>query len=105
MTGIAILSPGRVALLAAAALVALAINALSKVDPATATKAGPMDLTTEQAEQFATLINLNGHLCARVIEARRRADPKMIYVECERRRDSLSRVAYEVDLASGKVKP
>ena len=61
-----------------------------------------VDLTPDQREKFATLINLNGLLCARVIEARAREE-KTYYVDCETYRGQSVRRAYTVDLKTGKA--
>lgn len=62
-----------------------------------------VNLTYEQKEKFATIINMNGRLCAQVLEVRRH-DQKTYYVLCELYRDKLQQGAYYVDLSSGKVK-
>lgn len=59
--------------------------------------------TADQREQFATLINLNGLLCAQVIEVRKR-ESKTYYVVCETYRNRLEQRAYLVDLKTGKAK-
>jgi len=61
-----------------------------------------MSLTPEQREKFATVINLNGQLCARVLEVRKR-ESSTYYVECETHKSSLARKAYTVDLKTGKA--
>lgn len=85
---------------------AMAIAAVTLQKPAPpldgATEA--VSLSLEQRERFATLINMNGKLCANVMEARRRQDSNAYYVECEERRDSVARVGYDVDLKTGKVR-
>lgn len=70
---------------------------------ASAANAQTANLTYEQKEQFATLINMNGKLCATVLEVRK-SDTSTYYVVCELYRNKLEQGAYYVDLKTGKVK-
>lgn len=70
---------------------------------ASAANAQTANLTYEQKEQFATLINMNGKLCAKVLEVRKQ-DASQYYVLCELYRDKLEQGAYYVDMKTGRVK-
>lgn len=81
---------------------ALAIFFAASGPVVSAQGSGAMALTPDQREKFATIINLNGQLCARVIEVRKR-ESSTYYVECETHKHSLARKAYTVDLKNGKA--
>lgn len=60
-------------------------------------------LTEDQKSKLATLINLNGDLCARVTGVRSRGN-STFDVDCIRYRDGTGAATYLVDLKTGRVK-
>jgi hypothetical protein len=60
--------------------------------------------SSELKEQMATVINLNGQLCAKVVSITRAEGKNMYNVECIRYRDGTGKATYLVDALSGKVK-
>lgn len=54
-------------------------------------------------ETMATMINLNGQLCAKVLSIKP-AGPNVYEVECTRYRDGTGKATYLYDAKTGKVK-
>ena len=67
---------------------------------ATATFAQSQDLK----EKMATVINLNGQLCARVESIRPAGEKDMYNVECIRYRDGTGKATYLVNARTGQAK-
>lgn len=64
---------------------------------------GPMTLSVDQREDFASVLKGQGLPCALIVEARRR-EAQTYYVECEIYPGKLERRAYTVDMARGRAR-
>ena len=68
--------------------------------------ARPLSGDISREEAIATLINLNGHLCARVVDMQQlQVRPNTFEVTCVEYRGGSGRVRYIVDMNRGEVTP
>lgn len=59
--------------------------------------------TSEQEGLLRAMLNLNGHLCAEVVEMRRLQVEKQVEVTCVRYRGGSARASYVLDTVSGRA--
>lgn len=97
------LGVGSLVLLVVGALVGLNLISVLFFGPVTVPKSAPVDVYGQLEEKAATVINLNGKLCARVT-AITKLGGDVYSVSCVRYRDGTGFATYEMNAATGNVK-